>query len=156
MTERTGTIDWAQSLPQPAGPAPLLVADLLSDAGTLTALLRQALRDQQWLDAFLFAAGLGQLIEDRLHRDRLLMNRAASYLRRRPSRPVRLAGAAAGAGATLLRCVRTPARRRLRRALKALTPLTAELADRVFGRGELPGPRRRAARHRRGGQGPRR
>jgi hypothetical protein len=137
VTERTGIIDWAQSVPQPDGPAPLLVADLLSDAGTLTALLRQALGDQQWLDAFLLAAGLGQLIEDRLHRDRLLMNRAASYLRHRPSRPARLAGAVAGTGAALLRGGRTPARRRLRRALKALTPLTAELADRVFGPGEL-------------------
>jgi hypothetical protein len=137
VTERTGIIDWAQSLPQRAGPPPLLVADLLSDAGTLTALLRQALRDQQWLDAFLLAAGLGQLIEDRLHRDRLLLDRAASYLRRLPSRPARLAGAAAGAGAALLRCGRTPARRRLRRALRALTPLIAELADRVFDRGEL-------------------
>src|SRR5579863_9327226 len=101
MTERTGIIDWAQSVPRPVAPAPLLVTDLLSDGATLTGLLRQALRDQQWLDAFLLAAGLGQLIEDRLHRDRLLLHRAASYLRGRPSRPARLAGAAAGAGAAV-------------------------------------------------------
>jgi hydroxymethylpyrimidine pyrophosphatase-like HAD family hydrolase len=136
MTERTGIIDWAQSVPQPAAPAPLLVADLLSDGATLAGLLRQALRDQQWLDAFLLAAGLGQLIEDRLHRDRLMLQRAASYLQDRPSRPARLAGATAGAGAAVLRFGTAPARRRLVRALDALTPLIAALADRVLGHGQ--------------------
>ena len=97
MTERAGLIDGARSLPGPAGPAPLLVADLLSDAGTLIGLLRQALDDQQWLDAFLLAAGLGQLVEDRRHSDPMLLNRTASYLRGRPGRFARLAGAAPGA-----------------------------------------------------------
>lgn len=136
MTERTGIIDWAQSVPRHAAPAPMLVTDLLSDGATLAGLLRQALRDQQWLDAFLFAAGLSQLIEDRMHRDRLLLRRAASYLQGRPSRPARLAGSLAGAGAAVLHGGSAPARRRLVRALDALTPLTGALADRVLDRGE--------------------
>jgi hypothetical protein len=143
VTERTGIVDWAQRDPRPAVPAPLLVADLLSDAATLIGLLRQTLSDQQWLDAFLLAAGLGQLIEDRLHNDQLLLNRAASYLGGRPSRPARMAGSAAGAGAAVLRCRTGLVHRRLARALDALSPVTAALADRVFGGGE-PGDLGRA------------
>ena len=138
MTERAGIIEWAQSAPGSAGPAPLLVADLLGDAATLAGLLRQAVGDQQWLDAFLLAAGLGQLAEDRLHSDPMLLTRTASYLGGRPARPARLAGTAAGAGAAVLRCGTGPAHRRLARALDALTPLIAALADHVLA-GHVPG-----------------
>ena len=88
MTERTGTIDWATTSPD--SPAPLLVPDLLSDASTLAGLLEQALGEEQWLDAFLLAAGLTQLVEDRLHGDPMQLSRTASYLRGRPDiRPAR-------------------------------------------------------------------
>jgi hydroxymethylpyrimidine pyrophosphatase-like HAD family hydrolase len=131
MTERTGTIDWATT--SPGSPAPLLVPDLLSDASTLTGLLQQALGEEQWLDAFLLAAGLAQLIEDRLHGDPMLLSRAASYLRGRPGRLTRLAGIGAATGGATLRCVTGPARQRLARALTALTPLIDALADNVLG-----------------------
>ena len=155
MTEHTRTIDWATA--SPGSPAPLLVPDLLSDASTLTGLLEQALGEKQWLDAFLLAAGLTQLIEDRLHGDPMQLSRTASYLRGRPGRLTRLAGSAAGTGEATLRCLTGPAHRRLARALDALTPLTDALADHVLGcaqhgdlTGALPalgavgrGPRRR-------------
>jgi hypothetical protein len=134
VTERAGIIDWVQNSPGDAAPGPLLVADLLSDASTLMSLLRQAVAGQQWLDAFLLAAGLGQLVEDRLHSDPLLFHRTASYLRGRPGRFARLAGTGAAAGGTVLRTGTAPARRGLARAHDALTPPTGTLADRVFGR----------------------
>ena len=140
MTERTGTIGWATT--SPGSPAPLLVPDLLSDASTLTGLLAQALRGEQWLDAFLLAAGLTQLVEDRLHGDPMQLNRTASYLRGRPGRLARLAGAAAGTGEVTLRYATGPARRRMARARDALAPLTDALADHVLGRvqhGDLTG-----------------
>lgn len=136
MTERAETIDWAQDAQGPTAPGPLLVTDLLSDAGTLIGLLRRTLTDQQWLDAFLLAAGLGQLVEDRLHGDPMLMNRAASHLRSLPGRPAHLAGAAARVGGAVLRCGTSPARRRLSRAIDALTPLTVALAGYVVGHPE--------------------
>ena len=131
MTERTGTIDWATTSPD--SPVPLLVADLLSDASTLSGLLEQALGEEQWLDAFLLSAGLTQLIEDRLHGDPLQLNRTASYLRGRPGRLTRLAGIGAGTGEATLRCVTGPARLRMARALPAMTSLTDALADHVLG-----------------------
>ena len=131
MTERTGTIGWATT--SPGSPAPLLVPDLLSDARTLTGLLERALGEEQWLDAFLLAAGLAQLIEDRLHGDPMQLSRTASYLRGRPGRLTRLAGIGAATGGAALRCVTGPARQRLARALTDLTPLTDALADHVLG-----------------------
>ena len=91
--------DRAATLPE-AGPdtaAPELVTDLLAGAAGLVPRLGRALAGGQWLDAYLLAAGLGQLAEDRLHPDPLLLYRAASYLGGQPSRPARVAGAAAGA-----------------------------------------------------------
>jgi len=140
VTEHTGTINWATT--SPGSPAPLLVPDLLSDASTLTGLLEQALGEEQWLDAFLLAAGLTQLIEDRLHGDPMQLSRTASYLRGRPERLTRLAGSAAGVGEATLRCLAGPAHQRLARALAALTPLTDALADHVLGyaqHGDLAG-----------------
>ena len=93
-----------------AGPAtePVLVTDLLSGADGLAGRLGRALGAGQYLDAYLLSAGLGQLVEDRLHPDPLLLYRAASYLRGQPSRPARLAGVVSGASAR--RRGRTPAR----------------------------------------------
>lgn len=140
MAERSGITGGTTT--SPGSPAPLLVPDLLSDASTLTRLLEQALHGEQWLDAFLLAAGLTQLIEDRLHGDPMQLNRAASYLRGQPGRFNHLAGIAAGLGEVTLRCVTGPARWRMARALTGLTPLTGALADLVLGfaqRGDLAG-----------------
>jgi len=131
VAERAGAIGRATA--SPGAPAPLLVPDLLSDASTLAGLLEQALGGEQWLDAFLLAAGLTQLIEDRLHDDPMQLSRTASYLRGRPGRLTRLAGVAAGTGEATLRCMTGPARQHLARALDTLTPLTGALADHVLG-----------------------
>ena len=101
---------------------PVLVTDLLCGAETLAERLRDALRDEQWLDAYLLAAGLGQMVDDRLHADPLLFHRAASYLRGKPSRQARLAAAAAGNAGKLCAVVRaggSPAARRLTRVRRA-------------------------------------
>jgi hydroxymethylpyrimidine pyrophosphatase-like HAD family hydrolase len=111
---------------------PVLVADLLADSPTLASRLRNALRDEHWLDAYLFAAGLGQLVDDRLHPDPFLFHRAASYLRGLPSRPARLAGAVAGGLGAAVRADTRPAGRRLMRARPPLADLTARLAGQVI------------------------
>jgi hypothetical protein len=113
--------------------APVLVADLLSGAGELARLLGQALGTGDWLDAYLLAAGLSQLAEDRLHPDPLLLYRAASYLRGQPSRPARLAGSVSGALGAVARSGAGPARRRLTAARHALAVLTVRLAGQVLG-----------------------
>jgi hydroxymethylpyrimidine pyrophosphatase-like HAD family hydrolase len=117
----------------PSAPAgALLVTDLLCGPEILATRLRAALREEQWLDAFLLAAGLGQMIEDRLHPDLLLSSRAAAYLRGLPSRPARLAGSAAAAGGAVIRLGTAPARRRLRPARDAVTELACQLAGSVI------------------------
>src|SRR5215471_15086109 len=116
------------------GPAEgVLATDLLCGADELATQLRWALREGQWLDAYLLAAGLGQLVEDRLHADPLLLNRAASYLRSLPSRPARLAGTASAAAGAVLRVRPAPGRQRLVRARHATGGLAGLLAAQVLG-----------------------
>jgi hypothetical protein len=131
-----GAIESAARPRQAAGlsPAPpLLVPDLLAGAGDLVQRLSQTLGAGQYLDAYLLAAGLGQLAEDRLHPDPLLLYRAASYLRGMPSRPARLAGAVAGGAGAAARGRAGPAHRRLVAARHALAALTVDLAGQVLG-----------------------
>jgi hydroxymethylpyrimidine pyrophosphatase-like HAD family hydrolase len=104
------------------------VTNLLCGADELTARLRLALEDEQWFDAYLMAAGLGQMVEDRLHPDPLLMHRTAKYLQGQPSRPARLAGAACGAAGTALRIWPIPAHRQLAQARHTLAKLAVRLA----------------------------
>lgn len=113
-------------------PGELTAADLLAGADSLAARLASALRDRQWLDAFLLAAGLGQLVEDRLHDDPFMLHRAASYLRGLPSRPARAAGVLTAAAGTALRLRPRAGRRRLRRARRGLAELTEQLAGQVL------------------------
>jgi hypothetical protein len=118
-----------------AGPAtePVQVTDLLSGADGLAEHLGRALGDGQYLDAYLLAAGLGQLVEDRLHPDPLLLYRAASYLRGQPSRPARLAGMVSGGLGAAARAYAGPARGRLVAARHALAALTVRLAGQILG-----------------------
>jgi hydroxymethylpyrimidine pyrophosphatase-like HAD family hydrolase len=108
------------------------VTNLLCGADELTARLRVTLADEQWLNAYLLAAGLGQLVEDRLHPDPLLMNRVAKYLHGQPSRPAHLAATACGAVGAALRIWPHPAHRRLALARHALAKLTGQLAAEVM------------------------
>ena len=111
---------------------PALMTDLLSGADTLTMRLQAALEGKQWLDAYLFSAGIMQLVDDRLHADPFLLNRAARYLGDLPSRPARLAGASAGVAGSAVQLGRRFVGRRLRRAQCALTELTTTLAGQVL------------------------
>src|SRR6266516_5066614 len=111
----------------------VLATDLLCGVDELATQLRWALREGQWLDAYLLAAGLGQLVEDRLHADPLLLNRAASYLSSLPSRPARLAGTASAAAGAVLRARPAPGRQRLVRARHAIDGLAGLLAAQVLG-----------------------
>jgi len=60
--------------------APLRVHNLLNDLRALAPLLVDQLRQSAWLDAYLLAAGMNQIVEDYLHPDSFLLGRAAKYL----------------------------------------------------------------------------
>ena len=62
-------------------PEPLLIRDLLLDFDELSALLGTELSREHWLDAFLLAAGMNQILEDHLHRDLADLDRIRSALR---------------------------------------------------------------------------
>ena len=111
---------------------PVLVTDLICGAEALAERLRDALLDEQWLDAYLLAAGIGQLVDDRLHTDPLLFDRAASHLRGKPSGPARLAAAGASTLGTIARGGSSLANRRLARARQPLTELISRLADQIM------------------------
>jgi hydroxymethylpyrimidine pyrophosphatase-like HAD family hydrolase len=115
---------------------PVPVADLLCGADDLARRLGEALRAGQGLDAYLLAAGLGQLTEDRLHPDPLLLYRAASYLRGRPRRRARLAGTVAGSLGAVARTRAGPAHRRLVTARHALAELATQLGGQILGSGQ--------------------
>jgi hydroxymethylpyrimidine pyrophosphatase-like HAD family hydrolase len=129
---QTVTVTSIRSADETGTTQPVLVADLLSSAETLTRRLQDALREEHWLDAYLFAAGLGQLAEDRVHADPFLLQRAASYLGGLPSRPSRLAATLADRIGAVTRAAPGPATRRLLRARQPLTELTLRLADQVL------------------------
>ncbi|HSS59978.1 MAG TPA: HAD hydrolase family protein [Candidatus Limnocylindrales bacterium] len=59
----------------------LVVADLLHDFGELAELLAGELERERWLDAFLLAAGMNQVVEDHLHRDPGSLRKVAANLR---------------------------------------------------------------------------
>jgi len=117
----------------PGTATPVLMADLLCPAAGLAQRLGQALEAGQYLDAYLLTAGLGQLVEDRLHPDPFLLQRAASYLGGQPSRPARLAGAVSGGFGAVARAAASPGQRRLVGARHALAALAAGLAGHVLG-----------------------
>lgn len=54
--------------------------NLLNDFENLTGLLGEAVSRHAWLDAYLLAAGLGQILKDYLHPDPFLLSRAAKRL----------------------------------------------------------------------------
>src|ERR1700730_14829548 len=55
--------------------------NLLNDATTLADLLVDQCAAGQWLDAYLLAAGLDQILEDALHPDALALHRIANRLK---------------------------------------------------------------------------
>ena len=112
----------------------LILADLLNDVTTLAPLIVTEVRRRSWLDAFLLAAGVNQVVEDWLHRDILSSRKMAGVLARR--------GGSGRAGARLVLQLRAAAlrvRRRRRSDLRAarwqrdVARLVDELARTVAG-----------------------
>ncbi len=60
----------------------LLVANLLNDLDGLAALLRDELARESWLNSFLLAAGMNQIVEDHLHQSAISLGRVARHMRR--------------------------------------------------------------------------
>src|SRR5713226_3900401 len=79
----------------PRGEAPLLVTNLLNDLDTLASLLRVAIDQESWLNAFLVAAGMNQIAEDHLHQGDLSLPRVARHVRRVAPPPFGVMAAAA-------------------------------------------------------------
>lgn len=75
--------------------SPLLVANLLGDLDDLSDLLVAEVERQSWLNAFLLAAGMNQILEDHLHGHAILLARVARHLRRVAPRPLGSIAAAA-------------------------------------------------------------
>jgi hydroxymethylpyrimidine pyrophosphatase-like HAD family hydrolase len=65
---------------QNVAPEPLLVHDLYHDFDGLAPLLLGELQRGHWLNAFLLAAGIDQIVADYLHPDPYRLNKAAGYL----------------------------------------------------------------------------
>src|SRR5438477_2446455 len=62
--------------------APLALANLLNDLETLVGLFANEVQRQSWLNAFLLAAGINQVIEDNLHEDGISLPRVQRHVRR--------------------------------------------------------------------------
>lgn len=70
-------------------PALLLLHNLLNDFSALAALLPGQLRQQAWLNAYLLAAGISQILDDYLHRDPYSLTMAKHLARlKRPAGPI--------------------------------------------------------------------
>ncbi|MFJ4655768.1 HAD hydrolase family protein [Nocardia sp. NPDC088792] len=112
------------------GPAAI---DLLQSADALCRSLRESVAADDWLDAYLSACGLWQMVEDQLHPDRLQLRRIASYLTEsRTSPPTRMAGRVAASVAIAVDVTGPGRLRRLTRAQRALATLTVRLAARLL------------------------
>ena len=79
------------------------LANLLNDLDGLTGQLLDAIAGERWVDAFLFAAGLNQIIEDDLHGDKISLARVARHVNRVFKGPL---GAAAAAGVRMAEAAR--------------------------------------------------
>src|SRR5690242_15692124 len=122
----------------PMTPAPVAPIDLLMTADQITDLMLLAIRNQDWIDAYLLAAGLNQLVEDRLHPDPLRLQQGIDLLRTQPARAVRGAGGLLERVAPALRPLgvgRHP--RSLWRLRTVLTQATVALAHAVIDPGAV-------------------
>ncbi|HLI15084.1 MAG TPA: HAD hydrolase family protein [Acidimicrobiales bacterium] len=122
-----------QGAPLGTRAAPL---DLLGDLEALVSMLGDELTARNWLDAYLLAAGVHQVLADACPPARRLLRRVAAYAREREGRTA----AAAARGARLAERAASAVGRRERRveasALAGLERLLAELAGLVVGGGD--------------------
>jgi hypothetical protein len=109
----------------------LRLANLLNDPSTLGPLLQGEVEAGRWLDAFLLAAGIDQVLEDALHEDPFELDRVAGHLKGAA------AGAARAAAATLW-AVRGARRRPVERCRRLSQAVVSRLADALVpGRGDV-------------------
>src|SRR3954471_22432817 len=101
-----------------AAPHGIAVSDLFLDAAQVVAHLRRSVSGGDWLDAYLFAAGLSQLVDDDLHPDPASLRRAAAFLRTNSSRTGAIAAAVVSAAANGIAPVWQTSRRRELRPLR--------------------------------------
>jgi hypothetical protein len=80
-------------------PPGLVVANLMNDLAALGPLLNSAADGRMWLDAFLLAAGMSQIIDDHLHDAPYRFDDAAARLAEAASPATHVAGRIAAAGA---------------------------------------------------------
>jgi phosphoglycolate phosphatase-like HAD superfamily hydrolase len=97
------------------------------DLETMVAELERALRGAAYLDAYLLAAGIGQIADDHLHEAPHRLAQAAAYLADQDARAAGLAGAAVAATARGLGSVRRE-RKLIASWRRQLAPITATLA----------------------------
>ncbi len=83
----------------PLEPSGLVVSNLMNDLSTLGPLLDHAADGHMWLDAYLLAAGMSQIIDDHLHDAPYPFDDAAALLAEAGSPASRVAGRIAAAGA---------------------------------------------------------
>lgn len=79
----------------PISGRPLMLVDLFNDGDVLASHLCAQIAEQHWLDAFLLAAGVHQISEDRWQRDRLGLRRAGAILAQMEGRGAHLVGTVA-------------------------------------------------------------
>jgi hypothetical protein len=115
----------------------LMLHNLLNDLESLAQLLPDEIQRGSWLNAYLLAAGMNQILEDTLHSDPLYTSKAAKYLKqlKNPAGQV-LADMAFGLGkifqdVTSLR----PLERCCRQIQVGLAALVQELANVIVGGG---------------------
>jgi len=120
---------------------PLLLLNLLNSLAELAVLLPGEIERGTWLNAYLLAAGMNQIVEDELHPDPLLLGKAAKYLGRMRSPVGPWAARLAKMTASVILTMRSWGQqtRRLTRWQAELTLLVQQLAERVVGLPESHG-----------------
>jgi hydroxymethylpyrimidine pyrophosphatase-like HAD family hydrolase len=120
----------------------LELANLLNDLDGLGALLEQAARERNALDAFLLAAGINQIAEDYLHDSPFPLEQAASMFGRFDSTAGRVAARLAVGTGLAIRTVqgRRPAARRALAWERQMGSLVDQLAEALLAGGDAPGP----------------
>lgn len=109
--------------------------NLLDDLQGLSGRLADSLASGDWLDSFLFAAGMNQVAEDYLHRDVAMLARVTNALARQPSRIAAVTRTVARSARRVGLSLRekSPKERSVRLWQEKLALLTQALADRVAG-----------------------
>ena len=120
----------------------MALANLLNDLEAMGAMLEQAAREGNVLDAFLLAAGINQMAEDYLHDSLFPLQQAALLFGRFDSTASRLAARLAVGTGLVIRATRgrRPAARRALTWGSQMAGLVDQLADALLTDGRAPSP----------------